>query len=695
MEPVRPIFWNIHTYPGAEAVFYLTVLITIVLLVYNCLRRVQVWQAGKPAARFDRPLKRIWGVVQYALAQWRVLTDIKPGLVHGAIFAGMILLFIGTALATLDQDLALLFFGFQFLRGSFYLWYKLVLDIAALLVAAGLFFAAIRRFIQKPPRLNGTWRAAFAWDDGYTIVILAVIVTLGLLLEGLRLAADPVPWSAWSPVGSLLAVLLRPLGPGVISIAHFLLWWIHALLAFLAIATLPYTKLWHVVTGFLNVYFRDLGTAGAIPAIQNIEGMLESAGDEMPSFGAGTLADFTWKNRLDWDACTRCGRCQDNCPAAITGKPLSPKSIILKLYEQMHAGDWSGKGWPAGFRALAGKPTTAPKDPPALHGKVITADELWACTTCRSCVQQCPVFIDQLGAIVEMRRFLTLSEGAVPKSAADALKTMETAGNPYALPKAQRLAWAADLDVPRATAGQQYEVLFWVGCAAAYDQRAQAVARAMVQIFRTANVSFAVMSEEKCTGESARRLGEEYLYQTLTAENVKNLNKYRFGQIVTICPHCFNTLKNEYPQFGGNFTVVHHSMFISELLAAGKLKPSKPMDAIVTYHDSCYLGRYNNLYAEPRQVVAAIPGLRAVEMARNKEEALCCGGGGGRMWLEENLGTRINAARLDDALATGADLVATACPFCLNMFDDARKAKGVSDKVAVKDIAELVAQSLA
>jgi len=451
--------------------------------------------------------------------------------------------------------------------------------------------------------------------------------------------------------------------------------------------------MWHVVTTFLNVFFRDLRTPGAIPAIENIEGMFESAGDEMPSFGAGQLSDFTWKNRLDWDSCTRCGRCQDNCPAAITGKPLSPKSVVLKLYEQMHAGDWSGKGMPAGVRTLAAKAGKT-AEPPALHGKVIESEELWACTTCRSCVQQCPVFIDQLGTIVEMRRFLTLSEGAVPKSAADALKTMETAGNPYSLPKAQRLAWAAELDVPRAAAGQQVDVLFWVGCAAAYDQRAQAVAKAMVNIFRAAGVTFAVMGEEKCTGESARRLGEEYLYQTLAAENIKNLGKYKFARIVTICPHCFNTLKNEYPQFGGNFVVVHHSQFIAELLATGKLKPSKALSATVTYHDSCYLGRYNEIYAAPRQVVAAIPGVTAVEMARTKEEGLCCGGGGGRMWLEENLGTRINAARLDDALATGAGLVATACPFCLNMFDDARKAKGVDEKLAVKDIAELVAQSL-
>ncbi len=694
MEPVRPIFWNIHTVPGAELVFYLTILATIALFGFNVYRRVRLWRLGKPAARMDHPLARLWGVFQYGAAQWRVHTDFRPGLIHAAISHGMTLLFLGTILATVDQDVTLLFFRFQFLRGDFYLYYKLILDISALLVAAGLTFAAYRRFVQKPPRLNGKWRAIFAWDDAYTILFLALIVVLGLVLEGIRLAADPVPWAAWSPVGSAIAVLFRPLGPDLLRPLHFVLWWIHALCAFLFIITLPYSKIWHVVATFLNVFFRDLRPAGAIPAIENIEGMFEAAGDEMPSFGAGKLEDFTWKNRLDWDSCTRCGRCQDHCPAALTQKPLSPKSIVLKLYEQMHASDWSGKGWAAGIASLKGTPPAKPKDPPTLHGDVITADELWACTSCRSCVQQCPVFIDQLGSIVEMRRFLALSEGAIPKSAADALKSMETAGNPYSLPKAQRLAWTADLDVPRATAGQEYDVLFWVGCAASYDLRAQKVAKAMVRLFQAAGVKFAVMSEEKCNGESARRLGEEYLYQNLTTENIKNLSKYKFGRIVAICPHCFNTLKNEYPQFGGNFTVVHHSQYIAELLTTGKLRPAKSLVTLATYHDSCYLGRYNDVYVAPRAVLAAIPGLRTTEMARQREEGLCCGGGGGRMWLEENLGTRINLARLDGALDTGANLVATACPFCLNMFDDARKAKGVDEKVGVKDIAELVADAL-
>jgi Fe-S oxidoreductase len=692
MEPVRPIFWNIHTVPGAELIFYLSILVTITLFGVNVYRRLRIWRLGKPAARMDRPLTRLWGVVQHGLAQGRVLTDVRPGLVHGAVFLGMILLFLGTALATIDQDVTLLFFNFQFLRGDFYLSYKLILDLAALLVVAGLSFAAYRRFVQKPSRLNGKWRIVFAWDDAYGILFLGLIVVLGLILEAIRLAAEPVPWSAWSPVGSIIALAFRPLSLSVLLPLHFVVWWIHALLAFAFIVTLPYSKMWHIVTTFLNVYFRDLRPAGAIPAIENIEGMFETAGDEMPSFGAGKLEDFTWKNRLD--SCTRCGRCQDHCPAAITQKPLSPKSIVLKLYEQMHAADWSSRGWPAGLAVLRGRKPALPKEPPALHGDIVAADELWACTTCRSCVQQCPVFIDQLGSIVEMRRYLALSEGAIPKSAADALKSMETAGNPYSLAKAQRLAWTADLDVPRAAVGQEYDVLFWVGCAAAYDQRAQKVAKAMVRIFRAAGVKFAVMNEEKCTGESARRLGEEYLYQTLTTENIKNLSKYKFGRIVTICPHCFNTLKNEYPQFGGDFTVVHHSQYIAELLAAGKIRPTKSLAILTTYHDSCYLGRYNDVYVAPREVLAAIPGLRTTEMSRQREEGLCCGGGGGRMWLEENLGTRINMTRLDDALDTGAGLVATACPFCLNMFDDARKAKGVDEKVAVKDIAELVADTL-
>jgi len=323
MEPTRPLFWNIHEVPGAEAAFYLVMLLTISLFAWNVYRRVQLWSAGKPEQRFDRPWERLWGTVQYALVQARVLTDMQPGLVHGAIYAGIGLLFLGTVLATLDQDVAYLVFKTQFLRGNFYLLYKLVLDIAGLMAATGLLFAAIRRFWQKPPRLNGQWRAAFAWDDAYTLLILAVIVVTGFCLEGIRLASDPffATIRMWSPVGNVIALLIAPLGPAFLRSAHVALWWFHALLAFLAIVTLPYTKLWHVLTAFLNIYFRDLRPAGAIPAIYDIEGMFEAAGEEVPSFGASKLADFTWKQRLDWDAALAAA------VARTIARQLSPRNL--------------------------------------------------------------------------------------------------------------------------------------------------------------------------------------------------------------------------------------------------------------------------------------------------------------------------------------------------------------------------------
>jgi Fe-S oxidoreductase len=354
----------------------------------------------------------------------------------------------------------------------------------------------------------------------------------------------------------------------------------------------------------------------------------------------------------------------------MTGKALSPKNIVVKLFEVSHG-----------------------KNPHAIH-EVIAAQELWDCTTCMGCVNACPVSIDQLGTISDLRRYLTLSEGSVQPSGANAMNSMERQGNPYGLPKADRLKWTEGLDVPRATAGEEYAVLFWVGCAGSYDVRAQKITRAFVQVMQSAGVKFAVMSEERCNCESARRLGNEYLYQMATAENVKNLSQYTFKRIVTTCPHCFNTLKNEYPQFDAKYEVIHHTQLIAELIGSGRIKPSKSLRQTITYHDSCYLGRYNGIYDPQRAILKALGGANFVEMPRSRAHGLCCGGGGGRMWLEENTGTRINNTRVQDVIAVHAQTVASACPFCLSMLDDGAKALGVDEKLARKDIAELVAEAL-
>ncbi len=389
--------------------------------------------------------------------------------------------------------------------------------------------------------------------------------------------------------------------------------------------------------------------------------------------GISKLEEFSWKRRLDFDACVECGRCQAACPAYLSGTALSPKRIIVKLKRHLHG-------------ELAGP----------IHGELIKPEELWACTTCMACVQECPAFIDIVDTIIDLRRYLALSEGALPSTAPQSLQiqNIQRAGNPWGLPAGERLAWAQGLDVPVLEEGMDVEYLYWVGCSASYDRRNQAIARAVVKILKAAGVSFAVLAEERCHAEVARRLGEEYLYQTVAQENIENLNRYGVRKVITHCPHCFNTIKNEFPQFGGTYEVVHHSVLIQELIASGRIKPKKTLDATVVFHDSCYLGRYNGIMDAPRDVARAVPGLRVIDPPRTRERGLCCGGGGGHMWMEVKSEKRVNVIRVEELLATRANVVGTACPFCLAMVDLGRKVKEAEETLAVKDVSELVAESL-
>ena len=429
------------------------------------------------------------------------------------------------------------------------------------------------------------------------------------------------------------------------------------------VAIVPYSYFAHLITTPLNIFFAKLGPRGAIRPIENIE--------EAESLGVSKFEEFSWKRRLDFDACVECGRCQSVCPAYLAGTALSPKQIIVKLKRHMHG-----------------------ELPGPIHGELIKADELWACTTCMACVEECPAFIDIVDTIIDLRRFLTLSEGALPSTAPQSLQNIQRAGNPWGLPPAERLAWAEGLDVPVLEEGKEVEYLYWVGCSASYDKRNQSIARAVVKILKAAGVSFGVMPGERCHGEVARRLGEEYLYQTVQQENIENLNQYRFRKVVTHCPHCFNTIRNEFPQFGGTYEVVHHAVLIEELLRTGRIRPTRPVDATVAFHDSCYLGRYNGITEAPRRRYAPCPGLRLVELPRNRERGLCCGGGGGHMWMEIPAEKRVNLIRTQEILGVKPDVVASACPFCLAMLDLGRKVAGAEERLAAKDISELVADSL-
>ncbi len=653
----RDTFWNI---PGwAQLALYAGAAVAMAVFAYGWWRRVALWRRGRAESRFDHPAARASLLLAHALGQARTLSQAYPGVMHAIMFWGFLALFIGTALATLDWDFTLPLFDYKLLKGPFYLGYELVLDMFGLFFVIGLGMAVWRRFVVRPARIDPTARFAGA------LLLLLVINVTGFVMEACRLGAVTPPWAPWSPVGWALAqaMLAAGMSEATLRATHLSVWLFHAALSLGFVALVPFTYFHHLLTTPLNIFFAKLGPRGEIAKIENIE--------EADTFGVSALEEFSWKRRLDFDACVECGRCQAVCPAYLSGTPLSPKQIIVKLKRHMHG-----------------------ELPGPIHGELIRAEELWACTTCMACVEECPAFIDIVDTIVDLRRYLTLSEGALPSTAPQTLQNIRRAGNPWGLASGERLAWAQGLDVPVLEPGREVEYLYWVGCSASYDRRNQAIARSVVKILKAAGVSFAVMAEERCHGEVARRLGEEYMYQTLQQENVQALKRYRFRKVLAHCPHCFNTIKNEFPQFDGTYEVVHHSQLIEELLSTGRIKPARPLDKTVAFHDSCYLGRYNGVTEAPRAAARAVPGLRLVELPRNGMRGLCCGGGGGHMWMEVKAQKRVNIIRVEEALEAKVDVVSVGCPFCLAMVDLGRKVTGAEERLEVKDISELVAESL-
>ena len=663
----RELFWNVPlgwlVYFGIALAF---------LLGYVIYRRVKLWRRGGPDDRSKDLGKRIWAFIGTAIVDGfihrRILRDPYPGIMHFLIFWGCVVLLMGAAYDFVTHYLLGGVSGLPYLLAS------LIVDVLGVLVLIGVIIAAIRRYIQRPKRLDSTV------EDAGALSLIFLVVLTGFLVEGLRMAATelvPHPdWAVWSPGGLLFAWAFAGLGRGVIITAHGTLWWIHVGLAFGGIAwvCLSFSKLSHILISPVNVFFRNLGPKGALKPIPNIE--------TAETWGVEKLEDFTWKQLLDLDACTRCGRCQDNCPAYLSGKPLSPKKVILDLKRHM-----TEKG--------AKSKVEGDNPGPTLIGDVIKQEEIWACTTCRACMEHCPVFIEHIDKIVDMRRNLVMALGSMPETVMGTLKCLEQRGHTCRGTLCARTEVAPRLQVKELAEQPEVDILYFAGCAAALEDRNIKICTAMGQIFKAAQVNYAVLgSEETCCGDPARRLGNEYLFQMLAQQNIETFKRYNPKKIVTLCPHCYNTIKNEYPQFGGDFEVVHHSQFLAELIRSGQLKLTSPVNATITYHDSCYLGRYNDVYEEPRQVVKAVPGARLVEMGRSRRHGLCCGAGGGHMWIEEEPTQRVNMLRIEDMIKTRADIVATACPYCVQMFDDAIKAKGMDESLKAMDLSELVSRAL-
>ncbi|MBC8074979.1 MAG: 4Fe-4S dicluster domain-containing protein [Chloroflexales bacterium] len=699
---IREIYWNI---PGRSGEIFLYVLAIGVLAfaTRGVLRDIARWRRGRPIYRIDRLGARALELLQQVFGQKRVLRDRRAGLMHAMIFFGFLALFIGTDVIAIEEDFTVPFLGpdaGKILVGSFYQSYELILDTLGLIFALGLSWAAWRRYRTRPERLDN--RRTDAWVLGS----LLFIGWGGFLIEGLRLANQQIAgvavysqsWARLSYVGFTLATLFRGVGLGDGSAAglllHQALWFSHAAVSFAAIGSLPFGKFKHILYTPLNTFFRKLAPKGALPLIPAMEAEIEK--DE-PRLGVASLADLSWKHRLDLDACMRCGRCQEVCPAHASGADLSPKWLITKMHDLMH-------NQPVVFRdgTVETQPESAPPQNEIipLYGNLFTENELWSCTTCRACEHECPAMIEHVTDIVDLRRNLTMIQSEVPQGVKQVLEGIERAGNPWRLPKRERSAWAAGLNVPTLAEKGQVDVLYWVGCAPSYDDRSRSVARTMVQLFERAGVDFAILGdEETCTGDPARRMGEELLYQAQAQTNIETMAQYQFKRVVTTCAHCFNTIKNEYPQFGGGagrkYQVIHHTEFLAQLVADGKLTPSEPVHERVAYHDPCYIGRYNDVYDAPRALLQSIPGLDLVEAPEaNRERALCCGGGGGNVWMEGWGKQGVNVIRLEQLRKPAPTTLAVACPFCMVMFEDAAKNTGADETLARKDVAELLLASL-
>jgi Fe-S oxidoreductase len=674
---------QVPLYPLAPLLFWAAAL----LFVLQMARHLRVFERAQPVPVTDEPASRIGSLVTYSIAQVRMFRDLPAGMLHAGIFWGFVLLTVGTTdRVTFGAVRAVLAWP---LDG--WLW-RLLLplqNVVAVGVLACVLWALLRRTVTRPARLTLS-------RDGLTILLLIGGVVLSeFLAEVFRLGRFGDPDASFSfladPLGRAYA---QALPAGVMDGLFAAFWWANVLLVAAFLVYLPRSKHLHIATAFFNTFFRKLRPRGELPPMD-----LEA---QTARFGVKTIEDLGWKDLLDGFTCTECGRCQDACPAWATGKPLNPKTMIMGIREMTVDAE---KGVPLVPRL--GSIATAQLQRPIV-GEAIPEDAVWDCVTCGACVEACPVLIEHVDKIVGLRRNLVLEESRFPAELNAAFTNMERHGNPWGLPASARLDWAKGLPftVPVAAdviaregadAVAQLDVLYWVGCAAAFDDRNRRVARAVVSCLESAGVRYAVLGqEESCTGDPARRMGNEYVFQMLATANIERLDAYRPPTIVTACPHCFNTIGNEYGQFGGSYDVVHHTTYLARLVEEGRLQTAWGDARSVTYHDPCYLSRYNGVEADPRRVLSVIPQLESREMERHGRETFCCGAGGGRMWMEERRGTRINLERTRQALETGADEVATGCPFCLVMMRD-----GLADApenrragVGARDIAEILAERL-
>jgi Fe-S oxidoreductase len=675
----------------------------ISLFVYVVKTRIEFIKLGKKV-EFDNNVKermqKIWVNV---FGQKKLLKDKKSGIMHVMFFYGFLLVQFGA----IDFIWKGLVPGSHLPLGPLYAGFTFFQEIVTLVILVAVIWAFYRRYVEKLVRLKRNFKS------GLVLIFIGGLMLSVLVGNGMGMIwhGHEATWT--EPIASLIALIFSGIGETASIAIFYVAWWLHLLFLLTFLVYVPQSKHAHLIAGPANVYFNRLEKAGKLKKV-------DFEDESQESFGVGKIEDFTQHQMIDFYACVECGRCTNMCPATGTGKMLSPMDLIVKMRDHLTnhgAAVTSKQPWVPTFAfggttgnqiALAASSQGAQETAatlaynPSLIGDVITEEEIWACTTCRNCEDQCPVMNEHVDKIIDLRRYLVLTEGKLDADAQRAMTNIERQGNPWGLNRKERETWREvreDVEIPTVKEmnkkGEEFEYLFWVGSMGSYDNRSQKIALSFAKLMNEAGVKFAILgNKEKNSGDTPRRLGNEFLFQELATKNIEEFEKAEVKKIVTIDPHAYNIFKNEYPDFGLEAEVYHHTEVLYELVRDGKLVPKHAVNEKITFHDSCYLGRYNDVYDPPREILKSIPGVQLVEMERNRETGMCCGAGGGLMWMEEETGHRINVARTEQAIAVNPSIISSGCPYCLTMLSDGTKAKEVEEKIATYDVAELLEKAV-